>query len=288
MEKYEYDISVCASAVRPELWEEMYRYYMKSSASIELVFVGDKYPSFKLPSNFKFIYSEVKPSQCVEIAIRNCNGEYILIQSDDCAPEKDYCDNMLSIYKKSVKEFPDKKIITGGEHYYGNNVISQRIGVWPKSALPLKIMPMDFFISNKWYKEIGGVDKNFVGMYYHFDIALRVLETGGKHIYNNLTFREKNDTGSKFESITSRVRPIDQKYLRSIWWCYWNKTRWKRKYGTVSKYRDKHELWENKIAYHTKNTRGFIPVLRNKKFEPFDDKDILTISQGRVCGKWEK
>jgi len=290
MSDYKCDVSVCATAVKTKHWKQMYSLYMKNKASIELVYVGNKYPSYNLPPNFKFIYSEVKPGQCMEIAIRNCSGEHVLIQADDCIPEDNYCDKMLSSYKKAVNESDGQIVFTGGVHYFGNQTKQNTTGAWPKSAIPIKKpFPMDCFVATKWYKEIGGYDPAFIGMYTHYDLVLRFLQAGGKFVRSSLIFREIDDIYSGFRDLSWRIKGHDQLKLRYLWWKYWYKKRWVEKYkgkGVLSKYKNKKELIDANVSYHIRNSRGFIPVKRNEKFVPYVDKDILTISQGDVVDPW--
>ena len=49
-----------------------------SKYSFEVIVVGPEKISIKLPFNFIYIYSEVKVTQCIEIAARRSNGEYII------------------------------------------------------------------------------------------------------------------------------------------------------------------------------------------------------------------
>lgn len=274
MREYEYDISICGSANQINFWKEMYKRYMKNSVSIEVVFVGDKYPSYKLPSNFKFIYSEVKPAQCCEIATRNCGGKYIYHTADDFYYEKGHFDNILSFYKDKVDELKTDKIITGGIHFFGNNSKRKIIKLWSRKMLPNRELPLDTFICNKHYKEMGGVDRNFVSIYFNFDIIMRFMQSGGQCIISNYKFREKH-LEDRVE-ITSRVKHVDKPLFKSLWWC---------KYGENCK--NETELKKSGIPYWNSNDRGFIPKHRRKEVELFNDKDILTISQGAVCDKWE-
>ena len=45
----------------------------------EIIFVGDKPPLEPMPSNFHYIYTKVKASQCLEIAARNAKGRFYII-----------------------------------------------------------------------------------------------------------------------------------------------------------------------------------------------------------------
>ncbi|MHA1469820.1 MAG: hypothetical protein ACTSSP_04585 [Candidatus Asgardarchaeia archaeon] len=283
----EYDISLFSSAVRPDMWKKIYKSFMKNKVSIELVFVGDKYPSYKLPLNFKFIYSEVKPSQCFEIAARNCSGKYVAMVSDDCYHEDGYYDSMLAFHKKQVEKFSTDKIIVGGLHYFGRDTQRRTCRLWTGNAQPNQELPMDFFLTNELYKKMGGLDRNFISLVHHWDLMMRILEIGGKCVLSRDKFYEcpdKNKDHTELSSVTGR---IDKKYFHELWWCYWNKDKFIKRIGT-KKYKNKVELKQSGDPFYVYNRRGYIPTNRQKEFEPFDDKDILTISQGSVFGKWDR
>ena len=72
----EVQISVVASAARPEYWIEFYNnLYNNCNISFEIVFVGPCEPNFNLPNNFRYYKSDVKVTQCVEAAIRFSIGK---------------------------------------------------------------------------------------------------------------------------------------------------------------------------------------------------------------------
>lgn len=278
MKEYEYDISLHCAAVRPEMWMRIYKTFMKNKMSVEAVFVGDKYPSYKLPSNFNFIYSEVKPSQCFEIAARNCKGKYIAQTSDDYFYPDGYFDNMVSFHKKQVKKFSTDKIITGGVHHTRHNKARERqCRLWTRNAQPKQELPMDFFLTSDFYRELGGLDRNFISLVHHWDIMMRVMEMGGKCIMSDLPFWERHNEKSNHVYLSSVTGRIDKKYFHELWWCPWN-----------IKYKNKKELEKSGDSYYVTNGRGYLPVNRQKKLELFEDKDILTVTQGRSCGRWKK
>lgn len=290
---YEYDVSLHCSATRTEMWQEAYKSYMQNKVSVEAVFVGNKYPSFKMPSNFTFIYSEVKPAQCWEIAARNCRGKYLAQSSDDYFYPKGYFDDMVNFYKKQVEKYSTDNIITGGTHHTGfSKIPARQCRLWTKNAQPNCVLPMDFFITSKLYRELGGLDKKYISLCHHWDVMMRVMEIGGKCImakipfwerHHEYLFKGKKDTHNYLSSVTGR---IDKAFFGESWWCPWNKEKYKSKLG-VKKYKNKQELKESGDPYYIANGRGYLPISRQTKFESFDDENILTVSQGPVYGKWD-
>ena len=63
-------ISLIGSAFRTNNWLKIYDSVKKNKIGFEIVYVGPNKPDFQLPDNFRFIQSDVKPVQCIEIAAR--------------------------------------------------------------------------------------------------------------------------------------------------------------------------------------------------------------------------
>ena len=90
-------VSLIASAVRTQLWEDFFKSLEGTSVEFEVVFSGNSskhhmilnsryinengYESFR---NIKYIEtSNIKPAQCYEIARRNATGETVVWVADD-------------------------------------------------------------------------------------------------------------------------------------------------------------------------------------------------------------
>lgn len=78
------EISIVATAFRPQNWMSLYKSIGDNQVNFELVFVGPSPPGYELPKNFRFIKTPVKPPQCMEIVVRNTNAELIMNIADDC------------------------------------------------------------------------------------------------------------------------------------------------------------------------------------------------------------
>ena len=76
--------SIAFSAIRNNLYKRTYDSLSKDcNVPFEIVYAGYSPPTEKMPDNFRYIYTTVKPAQCVEIAARNSSGEFIILASDD-------------------------------------------------------------------------------------------------------------------------------------------------------------------------------------------------------------
>ena len=163
------DISLCASANRPRLWEDFFNSLKENKCNYEVIFVGDVIPEVDLPDNFKFYYSPVKPTQCWESAIRLSTGKYISITADDAEYIPGSLDGMVDFMNsqeniKTVGAFhtiENGTLITTDHNYKG------------KQMAP-------FFVFNReYYKYLGGADIRYIGGMWENDVIMRVYEDGG-------------------------------------------------------------------------------------------------------------
>ncbi len=93
-------ISLFASANRPEFWMILYERWASNKTPFEVIFVGNVRPEFKLPRNFKFIYSEVKPAQCYHIASKEAQGDCLVHVADDFWFSLGSLDKMLEMFEQ--------------------------------------------------------------------------------------------------------------------------------------------------------------------------------------------
>lgn len=165
----QYDISLCASAIRVKDWQTFYKSTQQNSCKVEVVFVGDVVPDFDLPENFKFIYAPVKPAQCWEAAIRKSSGRYVSITADDAEYIAGSLDVMVNFMDS---RFNDKIVGTFQTIENGFLITSDH-------KFKDKIMAPFFVFKRSYYDYIGGADKRFIGGMFENDIIMRVYEDGG-------------------------------------------------------------------------------------------------------------
>jgi hypothetical protein len=128
-----------------------------------------------MPNNFYYIYSEVKPAQCIEIASRNAHGEFLVPSADDCVPiEDDYLDKM----KFYLNSLDTNKVLIGGRFKWAGKIrdMTEQVINWdiPNST----IVPMcPAFRADIWHK-LGGIDCRFIHAYWDLDLTMRFLEYG--------------------------------------------------------------------------------------------------------------
>ena len=97
-------ISVVCSGIRVKGWKKFYDTLSESDIDFEIVMTGNVKPKFTLPSNFKFIYSNVKPAQCIEIGVRNASSDLIIFLADDLKCDNKFLDKMYESYNINCSE----------------------------------------------------------------------------------------------------------------------------------------------------------------------------------------
>lgn len=231
------EISIICSSHLPQLWERLLKSIGDNDTSFEIIFVGPYEPNFKVPNNFKFIKTNVKPIQCMEIAARNATGNLLLNVADDIIfKTQKPLDKLYNAYKS----YNDDKIILSCVYYHPSEHL------YFKSNPNSPILACVGLMSRNLYVNIGGLDKNFIGVYGDTDISMRIYELGGSVILSKDVYIEEH----RIESEGLCGRYPDRPYLDSLW------------------------VVNGKAQFN-----------RAKPVEPFSDDRILEESQGPK-GKW--
>ena len=311
-------ISVIATAFRVNLWMEMYNFFNATNkVSFEMIFVGHVKPEFKLPENFKFIYTKVKPAQCLEIAARESKGKFIVITFDDCV----VCNNFLDIlYAKIMGLYKNgKKIIVSSFQMRekGSPVPYEKSCFWYGDKKSPRL-PMGMIIGRKEWEELGGIDKNFIGGYGDLDIAMRMVGNGGKIVFcKEATFYERCRKKSLGFSLGhTDVYTKDRKTFDDFWVKKIKSKQFKqlkqhikeidrisrglRKNNSIEelsllekKLIKKKNIFLNEFGIEkpldiscADEKRGVLFRKRLCPVESFEDKEILLFSQGKKHDRW--
>ena len=239
-------IGIVASAHRPQNWMDLYKSIGDNDIEFELVFVGPNQPDYELPRNFRFIRTDVKPTQCIEIALRNTAAGYVINIADDCefkTPQP--LDRLYDLYKScnSDKVIVSSRMMTNGKD---QSHFAHRFFTDEDSSL---VMPLCGLMSKKFYRDLGGIDKNFIAVMWDLDIAMRVYALGGRVVMSNVYVNE--DRGkSAGSNLCSEFWGHDRTLLEGLW-----------------------------------TTNGKVHLNRKNPVEPFSDMNILNASQG-PRGRW--
>ncbi len=246
MNKTKPDISLFASAHRPQNWMNLYRSIGDNNIEFEIVFVGPNPPGYDLPGNFRFIRSQVKPAQCVEIAARNTTADLIIDMADDCefhTPQP--LDRLYDLYKSCNC---DKVIVSSRMRTNGvdQSHFAHRFFTHDDNS---PVIPVCGLMSKKFYRELGGIDRNFIAVMWPLDIAMRAYTLGGRVVLSNVYINEDRSK-SRGSNLCGEFWGHDRTLLESLW-----------------------------------TTNGKIHFNRKNPVEPFSDVNILTASQG-PRGRW--
>lgn len=272
-------ISLFGPAIRTELWSGLYESLRSNVVPFEIIFVGNQVPKFALPDNFHFIYSEVKPAQCAEIGSRYATGDLIMNIGDDLVFSEHALDNLYEEFNRLNND----KIILSSRYMRFGHLYSEDIHHYWVGDTNGPKMPVSGLMKRSWWRKLGGIDRRFIASCGDMDIALRMYEIGGEVILCQNTIieelRDKNNGINLYEDVGI---PLDRAWLDWLW-VRKNKPPEHILESLVHEVTLLHEVTlyaeENKEGNMLSRNRS-LPVL------PFEDKHILTVSQGPK-GKWK-
>ncbi len=203
-------IGILAPAKRPQKWMELYESIGQNDVEFELVFVGPNKPDYELPKNFRFVRSDVKPTQCLEIAFRNTTADLVLNIGDDClfmTPRP--LDRLYETYKtyNNAKLLLSCRSCTNGvdESHFAHRFFTHD----PNSP----VMPLAALMSKKFFSDLGGLDRNFIAVMWPMDIAMRAYAVGGNVILSDVYLNEE----SADSVLCSEFWRHDRGLIESLW-----------------------------------------------------------------------
>jgi len=238
---------------------DLYKSIGQNDIEFELVFVGPNPPDYELPKNFRFIRSLVKPTQCLEIAVRNTTADLVMNITDDGefnTPQP--LDKLYDLYKSynCDKVIVSSRMMTNGED---QSHFAHRFFTDDGSII---ILPLCGLMSKKFYSNLGGIDRNFIAVMWDLDIAMRAYALGGRVVMSNVYINE--DRGkSAGSNLCAEFWGHDRTLLENLW-------------ITNGKFLFKENQW---------TTNGKFRLNRKYPVEPFSDTNILNASQG-PRGRW--
>lgn len=276
-------ISFFNSSIRPNCWMRLYDSLKNNKTPFELVFCGDVKPTFKLPDNIIFIYSETKPAQCYHIAQKYTRGDIVAMTGDDFI----FSDNSLdNIIKKFDKIGYENNIVL---NYVNMNIRGVTSGVDLRFFGGLSetsdynpLVGGGFFMLRSTWESIGGIDKRFLGLYWDLDVMMRAHSSGIK-VFScpDAVSTELKPEGKRSSVIPNASVAHDRIFAYSLW-CV-------KKQNLTQRYN-----YDNRIAKSKKELRKLtksnqIILLKERSMEvsSFEDTDdLLLVSQG-PSGQWK-
>lgn len=277
-------VSLFASAVRPKLWPALFKSLEGTSVEYEVVFAGNAekgWPDYFYDSTRKLRHyktGNIKPAQCYEIARRGCSGEVVVWIADDMEFPGDIIGKAYTLWKSQNNEklifslqtkesgygCKDGQLFPMLEHTF--------YSLMPETPLMAPVAMM----SRKFLNDLGGFDRRFIcGQYENFCVSMAyekgaIVEIfGDEHCYVDIDHLGKSIAiGESVCEETFRERPfakgyaIDRKVLEDSWTTFNQVEAFKRL-----------ERGERPFSLRT------VSSIMLDKFQPYEDKDILTKSQ---------
>lgn len=215
------DISLVASACRPQWWGKFMQSLEGTKCSYEVIFVGPVPPYIKEGNNphLKWVHSYACPALCYEIGFRLARGKLVGYTADDAIYEEGALDKVWEkIGYKQILAMTLYEDYGGG---FQDNTAGQKLGTWPFAPL----MAPFGFINRQWLKKLGGYDRNFTHGQAENDLVMRALEDKG--IVKVLSPRaavwvdhQKCHNGLIGSDFSKEGFKIGRAYLERCWvWC---------------------------------------------------------------------
>ena len=268
-------ISVCVGSNRTFLWKRLYDSLKECSKDInfEIIFVGPNEADFNLPSNIKYIKTgNIKYPQCFEIALKNAQGDFVHVSADDVCFSGKGLDHLYKEYNKTCDKKNKKDvIILPSLRVKGSN---QRLRYAKRKTTPFASLN-SALINRELLSIVKGVDRNFVGVYWDCDMAMRFQEKNVEIIqFSEVTCIEFTHKGCS--SYLHRIcKPHDNEILNSFW---------------VREYKENEKIPSEDVWCQMPNRKYVLSKKRLKPFVGYEDENILLYSQGpKEIGnlKWE-
>ena len=206
-------ISIIAAAARPENWEPVYESIGVNDIPFELIFVGPNEPDFDLPDNFRFIKSNTKPAQCAEIASRAAIYPLLLTLGDDIRFKTDH--PLDSIYETYVRA-DDELVMVSCRYQPGGEARTETDHRFFEGDLDSPILPFCTLISTQQWRNIGGIDSQFIAVCWDMDIVMRMYSMGGSVVFSDVQVVE--DTAwSRGSNLMNDHRSTDRVLVDQMW-----------------------------------------------------------------------
>ena len=147
-------------------------------------------------------------------------------------------------------------------------------------------MPLAGLMSRKLYRDIGGIDRNFIAVMWDLDVAMRVLALGGEVAMSDVCLEELMSK-SDGHRVNAEFWHHDRGLLESLW----SKRRslWSRLVKSLFMQRERGEgLFSRSSLSKRRRLLSFNKEThfnRSSPIEPFSNFRILEESQGPK-GRW--
>jgi hypothetical protein len=214
--------SFFGSCNRPRLWPLVFAALEKNDIDFEVICCGDVAPEFELPHYARWIHATVKPTQCAEIAMRQCSGILMSLLVDDLEYSPGCLDEAWRVYQDSDYPWP---IITPMYYnpfdYPGQSAEeltrwAQRFDTRDVNSPPV---PLQGFIPAHVVHAIGGFDRRFIAVQNDVDWFMRAQARGARVTVLRHGFAtERQDWAGPGATLSNRYHwQHDRPLVESMW-----------------------------------------------------------------------
>jgi hypothetical protein len=215
MNKLKY--SLVTPAIRSHLYKRFYNSISQSSITdFEIVFVGDVPPIEPMPDNFRYIFTEVANwNQCMEIAARYAQGEYLVMTADDEMFSPGFLDTVEDYTHRLDM---DNTLISF--RFQLNGTFCDDALVFDKHILNSPVVGVGGVFKKETWHSLGGLDRRFPGAMSDLDMVYRFYEKGYRLFLTPNCWL--NETGSEvypscIQTMLPRTGQAGVKLLRRLW-----------------------------------------------------------------------
>ena len=239
-------ISVIIPSIYPDRWSKVIDNYRSSTVDVEIIFIGPSICSFILPNNVKFIKTNFKVTQCLEIGLKSSSKYYKFQTADDIflKGSKDPLGDMVRMANRFPNDLVCLKYAMNGKLMLRNeiNLISNH----PKTLIPLLII-----LTKKMINQIGGYNKNYIASFADIYLYLRLKNLGYRYRWINIYMDEDRTPDNNLGLLSFRYLGHDIKYLKYNW-----------------------------VEYNSQTKSYFLRNKSREDFQPFNQNTLLTEEQG--------
>ncbi len=207
--------SIIGTSIRNSVYMDFYNSISNGSKTdfFEIIFAGPNEPIEKMPKNFHYIKTGVKPGQCLEIAARYATGEYLIPSPDDFRFEPDFFNRL---YRYTMRLDRDRYLISFRHRYSGCKPRDERL-IFSNKIPNSPVAGSSGCYRRDLWSEMGGIDKGFIFGATDIDMQLRFFERGlGLFILPDLIFTEIS-IDNQPSCLWRKVGKQDVKTLFKFW-----------------------------------------------------------------------
>jgi len=239
-------ISIIIPSIYPKKWPRIIDNYQSTTVDVEIIFVGPSECNFLLPKNVKFIKTNFKVIQCLEIGLKFSSNYYRFQSADDIVirGSPDPFGDMV----RAASSFPEHLVCL---KIAMNGRLLSRNAINLMSGHPKTIIPVVGVLSKEMIIKVGGYNKNYVASFADVDLYLRLKNIGYRYKWLDIYMDEDRTVDDNLSLLSFRYLGHDIKYLKYNW-----------------------------VEYNTQTKSYFLRNKSKENFEPFNQKTLLNEEQG--------